>query len=169
MTTFRNVCCNVDCNFDCLFRPWNMYERDWFSSTMLDSPDWPEVASRLTNLEVVFPSCHISPPEGGTRLADGLTEAYSLPVADCTRLLDTCIALTQLKLRGAGIHGDFLSINCLVKHGTNLASISLQVMPVSPLSFKDSAFNSNYFRQKMDFSNHLIQSWNLHRSLNFIF
>ena len=87
MTTFRNVGCNVDCNFDCLFRPWNMYERDWFSSTMLDSPDWPEVASRLTNLEVVFPSCHISPPEGGTRLADGLTEAYSLPVADCTRLL----------------------------------------------------------------------------------
>ena len=67
--------------------PWNMYERDWFSSTMLDSPDWPKVASRLTNLEVVFPSCHISPPEGGTRLADGLTEAYSLPVADCTRLL----------------------------------------------------------------------------------
>jgi len=115
--------------------PWNMYERDWFSSTMLDSPDWPEVASRLTNLEVVFPSCHISPPEGGTRLADGLTEAYSLPVADCTRLLDTCTSLTHLKLRGAGIHGDFLSINCLVKHGTNLASISLQDcdVDISPL------------------------------------
>ena len=84
-----------------------------------------------------------------------------------SHLSDTCTSLTHLKLRGAGIHGDFLSINCLVKHGKNLASISLQVMPSTR---GDNVFNKDCW-QKMGFSNHPIQSWNLHtsRTSNFSF
>ncbi len=68
--------------------PFNRYLPNWFSE-MLRSPRWNELCSKLTNLEIVFPSAHTP-------------NSYSLTLGDLGRLLSKAVNLKRLKLVGAG-------------------------------------------------------------------
>ena len=92
--------------------PWSFYHKEWFTK-MLDDPQWPTVAERLSSLEVVFPSTYMA-------------DAYALPVQDCVRLLDSAKNLTRLRLKGAGIYGEYLNLNTVIKHAVNLKSLELE-------------------------------------------
>lgn len=91
--------------------PWNRYTPDWFTYMILD-PDWPEVGGRLRTLEVVFPSVYT---ENG----------YALRSFDTPLLMQTCANLTTLKLKGAGMTGEYLNLNAVVRGGANLRTLVL--------------------------------------------
>ena len=80
-----------------------------FSSYLLVKEDWKKVAQKLVSLEVVVPAIYYN-------------ANYDLPTKDAKLLLTSCVQLTCLTLKGAGIleHIDLSTIEELrpkILHG----------------------------------------------------
>jgi len=114
--------------------PWELYSREWFSE-MVKNPAWAEVAGRLHTLEVVFPSVYSE-------------NSYSMLAADTPLLMQSCSNLTTLKLKGAGMYGDFLNLNAIIKGGPNLRTLVLNRcdIHVDPLPWDFKNFNLTSFK-----------------------
>ena len=82
---------SIDWQQELSFTPFNRYSAHWFPD-MLRGNSWATLASRLTKLDITFPSSHS-------------INSYSLPLEDFTRLMENLHNLLQLKLVGAGQGG----------------------------------------------------------------
>ena len=81
----------MDWQQELCFPPFNRYKSDWFSE-MIRSNSWVMLATRLTKLDITFPSSHS-------------INSYSLTLGDFTQLMSHLHNLIQLRLDGAGQGG----------------------------------------------------------------
>ena len=78
----------VDWQEELSLPPFRNFARNWFSA-MLETAEWPQLAAKLTDLQIAFPAAY-------------LNSHYALPMKDWSKFFAPLSKLTRLKLTGAG-------------------------------------------------------------------
>ena len=87
----------------------------WFSE-MLPTNSWATLSSRLSRLDITFPSAHS-------------INSYSLPLIDFTRMMESLSALKELRLVGAG-QGEPVPLVPILHYCPKLTKLVLEKSPM---------------------------------------
>ena len=87
----------------------------WFSE-MLAGNSWATLSSRLSRLDITFPSAHS-------------INSYSLPLTDFTRMMENLSCLRELRLVGAG-QGEPVPLVPILRYCPKLTELVLEKSPV---------------------------------------
>ena len=105
----------IDWQQELCFPPFNRYKSSWFTD-MIKRNSWVRLASKLTKLDITFPSSHS-------------INSYSLPLEDFTKLMVNLTNLISLRLVGAG-QGGPVPLIPILKYCPKLTDLTLEKCPV---------------------------------------
>jgi len=106
---------SIDWQQELSFTPFNRYSASWFSE-MLSGNSWATLSSRLSRLDITFPSAHS-------------INSYSLPLRDFTRMMENLAGLRELRLVGAG-QGEPVPLVPILRYCPKLTELVLEKSPV---------------------------------------